>query len=213
MTEDWIYRLFLLGIVVSATSIALFHRYRAGWRSDRPVDYRAEGIATRWFIRLSAMMLWLTTLGYLLWPPCVAWAQVATPMALRWLAGILSVPVLFLMSHSLSALGSNLTDTVIVREKGFLVTTGPYAWVRHPYYVSAFGLIVVTAILASNWAIGFSGMLLVSVLVFRLGNEEAALRAKYGKAYDEYREKTGAFFPNAGAVMSLFNRHSSGDSQ
>lgn len=207
MTEDWIYRLFLLGIVVSATSIALFYRRRSGWRTDRPVDYRAEGVATRWFIRLSAMMLWLTTLGYLLWPPCVAWAQVATPMLIRFLAGILSVPLLVLMSRALSALGSNLTDTVTVREKGFLVTTGPYAWVRHPYYVSAFGLIVVTTLLASNWAIGLSGMLLISVLVFRLGNEDAALHAKYGKDYEQYSEKTGALLPKANAVMSLFRRH------
>lgn len=212
MTEDWIYRLFLLGIVVGATSIALFHRHRSGWRTDRPVDYRAEGIAIRWFIRLSAMMLWLTTLGYLLWPPCVAWAQVAMPMLIRCLAGILSIPLLVLMSRTLSALGNNLTDTVIVREQGFLVTTGPYAWVRHPYYVSAFGLIVVTTLLASNWAIGLSGMLLVSVLVFRLGNEEAALRAKYGQAYEEYAKETGAFLPSASAVMSLLRRNRPGSS-
>jgi len=48
-------------------------------------------------------------------------------------------------------LGRNLTDTVVTRKEHTLVTTGPYRWIRHPFYTSAGLLGVANSLAAANW--------------------------------------------------------------
>jgi protein-S-isoprenylcysteine O-methyltransferase Ste14 len=74
--------------------------------------------------------------------------------------------------------------------KGRLITTGPYALVKHPIYVGV-------ALLVLPWA----GFLLDSWLGVVLGavlylgcrryapREEAELRARFGRAWDDYRDR------------------------
>ena len=51
---------------------------------------------------------------------------------------------------------TNLTDTVVTRKEHTLVTSGPYRWVRHPFY-SAFGLAVLAnSVTAANFLSGAS---------------------------------------------------------
>jgi protein-S-isoprenylcysteine O-methyltransferase Ste14 len=100
-----------------------------------------------------------------------------------------------LLTWTFRTLGPNLTDTVVTRRDATLVTTGPYRWVRHPFYV-AFALAVVADSLATaNWFLALTGGLLLLLLVIRTRKEEEKLVARFGDDYRRYMARTGRFFP------------------
>ncbi len=146
-------------------------------------------------LRLSGLALWVAALAYLIRPSSMAWASVALPHWLRWAGAVPGVAATALMYWTLTNLGKNLTDTVVTRAEHTLVQTGPYRWVRHPFYVTAALLIVSVSLLAANWAIALAGVAVVILLVIRTPNEERHLSARFGSQYQAYMDRTGRFFP------------------
>lgn len=73
--------------------------------------------------------------------------------------------------------------------RGQLLTHGPYAGARHPFYsgflILAFGLVVLFPVLETVMLASIS----VVVILFYVGREEEALIARYGKAYREYMRR------------------------
>lgn len=89
------------------------------------------------------------------------------------------------MYWTLSSLGKNLTDTVVTRAEATLVTYGPYRWVRHPFYVTAGLLMASVTLLAANWLIGVSSLLVLVLLAVRTP-EEQLLIDRFGQQYRDY---------------------------
>jgi len=79
--------------------------------------------------------------------------------------------------------------------KGELVTHGIYRYIRHPQYT---GFLLITGGMLLDWAtlpmlIMYPVMI---VLYYKLARrEEAELEAQFGKAYIDYRARTGMFLP------------------
>ena len=92
-------------------------------------------------------------------------------------------------------LGKNLTDTVVTRKDHTLVTTGPYRYVRHPFYLAFFVAVMGGAIVAANWFILLAGMIPCGFLIARTRIEEEKLIDRFGDEYREYMAKTGRFVP------------------
>ncbi len=77
-----------------------------------------------------------------------------------------------------------------------LITTGPFKYFRHPLYAAFlsffnFGL----AILLNNWIYMLWALLLHPVWHLLVRDEEKMLEGVFPRAYKEYCEKTGRFFP------------------
>ncbi len=96
------------------------------------------------------------------------------------------------------SLGKNLTDTVVTRTHHTLVTTGPYAWVRHPFYAAFALATVANALVAANWFLFVTGALAFTLLVIRCRTEERNLIARFGDEYRAYAKRTGRFLPRIG---------------
>ncbi len=135
------------------------------------------------------------TIAYVVNPQRMAWASVPLPNWMRWTGAELLAACALLLTWTLHSLGKNLTDTVETRKAHTLVTTGPYRWVRHPFYVSALLLVVSCALLAANWFIFVCALALFTMMARRTRIEEEKLAERFGDEYHRYRERTGAFFP------------------
>src|SRR5204862_3506238 len=130
-----------------------------------------------------------------IYPPLVAWATVPLPSFVRWTGMAFGVLGGCLMIWTFHTLGRNLTDTVVTRKEHTLVTSGPYQWVRHPFYGSAAFVFVAATLLSANWLVLLSGAAVLMLLVLRTKTEEQKLLERFGEDYAEYCQQTGRFFP------------------
>jgi protein-S-isoprenylcysteine O-methyltransferase Ste14 len=107
------------------------------------------------------------------------------------------------------ATGSALFAALAVRELGRhwsvdartvdgheLVTTGPYAVVRHPIYTGLFGMLVATGLaLSTATGLGAGVLLLLAGTYLRIRAEDRLLKDAFGRAFDDYAARVPAFFP------------------
>jgi len=191
------FRIALLVIMVLTMSVALYHRLKAAAAGER-ISHKEEGYAFAIVLRLAGLALWLGTLAFLIYPPAVAWATIPVPDWLRWIGVAIGLCCPMLMYWTLSSLGKNLTDTVVVRSNATLTTHGPYRWVRHPFYVTAATVMTAVTLLSANWLIGLSSLLVLSLLAIRTPKEERMLVERFGQEYRDYMQRTGRFFPRIG---------------
>ena len=93
---------------------------------------------------------------------------------------------------ALAHLAEQFSSLIEIRSGHRLVDTGPYSVVRHPLHL-AFGLEVgaFAAVAFSAWAV-VPAVLVWGVIAVRNRTEEGALRAHFGRAYDDYSERVPA---------------------
>jgi protein-S-isoprenylcysteine O-methyltransferase Ste14 len=76
-----------------------------------------------------------------------------------------------------------------------LVTTGPYRWLRHPFYVGVLLLVLACFLLAANWFMALAGFAVFALLAIRSPIEERKLAERFGDEYLAYRARTRRFLP------------------
>jgi protein-S-isoprenylcysteine O-methyltransferase Ste14 len=177
-------------------SMTGYHRLKA--RTNEKLDRRQEGLFILATMRPMAGVFFTGAVIYFTNPARMAWSSVPLPMWLRWSgSGVLALSW-GLLFWTLRGLGNNLTDTVVTRQQHTLVTSGPYRWVRHPFYDSLALLILAIALAAANWFLLLTGGLFLVLIAIRSRTEEAKLLARFGESYRIYRSRTGRFLPKIG---------------
>ncbi len=193
MSADRPFQIALLAVLVVLLPVGVYHRLKS--RTREKLDRRQEG----WFmlvtLRLTGFAGWLVLLVWLIKPTWIAWAALPIPVWLRWVGAGLLLPTGALLVWTFRSLGQNLTDTVVTRQQHTLVTTGPYRWIRHPFYTSAALMIPATTLLTANWLFLAFGSAVFGLLAVRTDREEANLIARFGDDYRSYMRRTGRFFP------------------
>ena len=146
---------------------------------------------------LVALPLFGGSLAYVINPRWMAWGAFDAPDWLRWTGVGLGVCAVSAVHWVLSALGSNVSETVLVKDSHELVSsTGPYRWIRHPLYTTGITLFLALGLMMASWFI--LAMALVALVLIRtvvVPREERELIARFGLGYEEYRQRTGAMVP------------------
>lgn len=110
------------------------------------------------------------------------WSDVPAPAAI---AG----DAVFLLSYGLFFLvlreNSYASRVVEVQEGQKVISTGPYAVVRHPMYVAVLGTLLSTPVALGSWWAVIPALPLIPLLVARIRSEERMLVADLD-GYDEY---------------------------
>lgn len=76
-----------------------------------------------------------------------------------------------------------------------LVTTGPYARIRHPLYLAMFGWAAALGLLTANWVFVAVAVLSIAGTMARIPKEEQMMLEAFGDEYKAYMQRTGRFFP------------------
>jgi protein-S-isoprenylcysteine O-methyltransferase Ste14 len=194
MDSDQPFRIALIVGALLLFPVIAYYRLRSQATGEK-LDRWQEGVFLLFTLRFAGAATILGLLAFMVNPSSMAWSSLPLPSWLRWSGVTLSLLSAPLLIWTLRTLGPNLTDTVVTRKEHRLVTTGPYHWIRHPFY-DAVGLIILgNSLAAANWFLLLSGGLAFILLVVRTGIEEEHLRARFGRAYQEYVERTGRFLP------------------
>ncbi len=194
MTDERLFRIVLLCAWLAFLPVPVYYRIRSQSTGER-LDRKQEGLFILITLRLAGLSTLSGVIAYLIRPSSMAWSSLPLPAWLRWAGLALFVLGDGLLTWTLISLGKNLTDTVVTRREHTLVTNGPYAWVRHPFYDCVGSLIAGSALLAANWFIVAAGTLLLVMFVTRCAIEEEKLIVRFGDEYRRYMERTGRFFP------------------
>jgi protein-S-isoprenylcysteine O-methyltransferase Ste14 len=110
--------------------------------------------------------------------------------------GIMVLPALWLAWRSHADLDRNWSPSLELREGHNLVTYGIYRYVRHPMYAALWLWAVAQPILVHNWLAGALIVPAFAILYFiRTPREEAMMRERFSKAYDDYAARTGRLLP------------------
>jgi protein-S-isoprenylcysteine O-methyltransferase Ste14 len=192
-----LFRLIFLAILVGFLPFALFHRIRSNIGGEK-LDRWQEGTFILFGLRLSGLPWFIDCILWMVDPTLMAWSSVPIPLWLRWCGFILVGIGGLLFVWTFQTLGKNLTDTVVTRKDHTLVTTGPYQYVRHPFYLAFLIAIVGGSIVAANWFLLLTGLIPFAFLVARTRIEEEKLVERFGDDYWMYMARTGRFFPRFG---------------
>jgi protein-S-isoprenylcysteine O-methyltransferase Ste14 len=95
----------------------------------------------------------------------------------------------FLFVFWVAAVNSYAGRTIQVEAGQKVISTGPYAWVRHPMYTGSVMLWMFTPLALGSWVALPAFALLIPFYAFRLLNEEKVLRAEL-PGYPEYCLRT-----------------------
>lgn len=193
MTDDEIFRLILIVGFLTVLPVGVYHRLKAA-TSER-LDRKQEGIFLLVSIRLLGIVGMAGLLTFMIDPKWMAWSSVPLPEWLRWVGVGVGVLAALLLTWTFRNIGKNITDTVVTRKGHTLVTTGPYRWVRHPFYVSFAVAIFANSLVTANWFLLVIGNVVFLFLVVRTKKEEEKLIERFGDEYRRYMEQTGRFWP------------------
>ena len=194
MDNDNLFRLILFLSLLLIVPVTLYHRLKAHRPGER-LNRREEGLLILLTLRPMGLATIVGLTAYIIQPSSMAWSALALAPWIRWVGVGLGLISTGLFIWTLRTLGNNLTDTVVTRQVHTLVTHGPYAWVRHPFY-SSFGLLMVAnGITAANWFILLTGAATFGLLTIRCRREEENLVSRFGDEYRNYVRHTGRFVP------------------
>ena len=182
-------------IFIVAMSISIYHRLKADRDTGEKVSSKDEATILFFVLRIGGLVSFFSIVGYLIYPPLLAWSKVGLPESIRWLGVGMGIVGVGLFYWIFSSLGQGISPTVATRKQHKLVTSGPYHWVRHPLYTVGATNFVAVGIMADSWFIAMMAVVLFVLLASRTPNEEAHLIEKFGDEYREYVKRTGKFLP------------------
>lgn len=162
---------------------------------DTKTTQRLEPLVSRILrvlIFLIAIVLLSTALIPLRWLYVSLWPSGLLPF---WLGAAVTVAGLLFAVWAREHLGRNWSRSVTIKQGHELITTGPYAKVRHPIYTGILAGFLGVAIAISQVR-GFIVLVLIFVVFWaKLRMEEEWMRSQFGETYATYARQTSALVP------------------
>lgn len=179
--EAWVY------LVVLFTPMIFTLRYllkNSPELLERRMKFREERGAQKWIVSLSAIVI---ILAFILpgFDRRFEWSQVPTWLVLAADGCVLLGYMLIIWVFRTNRYASRVIE---VAEKQQVISSGPYALVRHPMYVGTILMYALSPLaLGSYWAV-LPGLLIIPTLVARILNEEQSLVDDLA-GYREYMQR------------------------
>jgi protein-S-isoprenylcysteine O-methyltransferase Ste14 len=164
-------------------------------RQERIEAITRQGKVSGIFLLALFWLFVIVVVLYLIDSPWIAWSYFVIPVEARWVGmglGIFAVPLVWWAHRTL---GESFTYALEVKDEQHLVTSGPYAKVRHPVYTSHILFNIGMALVASNWLLLLIWALGIPLTYHRMFNEEKMMIEEFGDEYVEYMKQTGRLFP------------------
>jgi protein-S-isoprenylcysteine O-methyltransferase Ste14 len=185
----WFYRAFFPAVWIA---FLVYWRIKAAHtKASQRVEPTASALL-RILAFVIVIILFSTTLIPLPWLYHQLWLPGLWPF---WIGAAVTVAGLLFAIWARVHLSSNWSSEVTIKQDHELITTGPYALVRHPIYTGILTGLLGTAIALSEVR-GFIAVGLVFVvLLAKLRREEKWMQSQFGETYATYSHKTTALVP------------------
>lgn len=126
--------------------------------------------------------------------PLVFHSLFMLPVTLGWIAALLSVLGVAFAIWARVHLGRNWSSSPAIKEKHELVTSGPYAFVRHPIYTGVILMAIGSALTGIIFGIVVLPVVFV-VFIRRIDKEEKIMLELFPIEYAAYQKRTKRLVP------------------
>ena len=171
------------------------------WRGTQREVGRQTGLKGNW---LHSWWFYLASSAFFFGVACLSWKPLPitiSPTLRTWMliaGSLLYFPGMALLLWGRLELGKNYFVSTGFGAQLFkdqqLVTTGPYAIVRHPMYVGLILSALGSLLLYTTWTTVYFACF-APLMVIRARREESALSAEFGEQWLAYCQRTPAFVP------------------
>ena len=93
------------------------------------------------------------------------------------------------------ALGTNWSGRVTIKQDHALITSGPYAWVRHPIYTGILLMIGGSALAIATLMAFIGFMVFLAGVIIKLRQEEGLMMRRFPGSYPDYRRRVKRLVP------------------
>lgn len=184
-------------LAFTALAIILFGIWRGTQReAGRAIGLKGNWLRSWWFyLAMTIFFFWIAYLG---WKP-LPWA--ISPSARLWMlvvGSLLYFPAMCLVVWARLTLGKNYFVSTGFGAQLFkdhqLITSGPYAIVRHPMYFGLFLAALGALLIYFTWTAVYFACFAPLTLI-RAHREETALSEEFGEQWKEYCQRVPMLFP------------------
>jgi protein-S-isoprenylcysteine O-methyltransferase Ste14 len=200
MPSETNYRIAFFGLLVMLIAMRSFFMVkvrRSGGRlmPDKKAVER-EGGPGALFIRMTGFFLLTTFLVmYFIGATWINAFSFPLPDRLRWAGFVLGIISVGFWTWTQTVLDTQWSAQLQLTEDHHLITTGPYARIRHPLYAGMLGWSLSLAVLTANWIFVAICILVFAGLSWRIPKEEQMMIEAFGDEYRVYMQRTGRLFP------------------
>ncbi len=117
------------------------------------------------------------------------------PVGLRWAGVLLGLLSVAFWTWTQVTLDTQWSAQLQLRPDHHLLTSGPYARLRHPLYTAMVGWAAGLALLTANWIFVAIAALSAAGLAVRVPREEQMMLEAFGADYQAYMRRAGRFWP------------------
>ena len=155
-----------------------------------------EGGRAVFIIRVVGFFALLAFLGmYLAGMKWIDALRFPLPGWLRWLGFTIGLLAVLFWTWTQTHLDTQWSAQLHLTQEHHLVTSGPYAYIRHPIYAGMIGWCLALVLLTANWIFLAVCGLTIAGLLWRVPREEQMMLEAFGTEYKAYMQRTGRYFP------------------
>lgn len=173
-------------------------------RAGRMVGRAARWLGVPWFYLVSTLLF--LGISYAGWIPATRSPSAQGQFWMCLAGALLYFPGMALTVWGRLVLGQNYLPSMLIGVRLFqnqqLITTGPFALVRHPMYLGLMLATLGSALIYLTWTtIGFAAC--APFLLLRARMEERALAAEFGEGWQQYRRRVPMLIPRVFSSSGL----------
>jgi protein-S-isoprenylcysteine O-methyltransferase Ste14 len=185
--DYWQAWLFMAVFVCTSGAITVYLAIRDPKLLERRMNVgpRAENEPAQKIIMLLATLGFIVTIVFPVLDHRFGWSAVPASVSVL---GDALIALAFLFIFFVFRQNSYGASTIQIAEGQTVISTGPYALVRHPMYAGALVMLIGTPLALGSWWGLFAVLLVLPVLIWRLLDEERFLRQNL-PGYAEYQTK------------------------
>ena len=158
-------------------------------------------LRTRYLVIATLLFLFF---GYILWRPLPLQLPWLLQLLVSILGGAVFLASLVLYVWGLRTLGENFNASsgfgVRLHQTHRLVTTGPYAYIRHSMYLAVILAGWGGLLLYRTWTMLFFAIIMLG-LILRARKEEQALAQVFGRQWELYERNVPGWIPRIGSFL------------
>ena len=182
------------GIIFGSWAVYCLVWLAASFAVKRDITQKQRWWRRWWIIRLAVVLVVTSVVDMLFRSGGYSWPYAGNSnMTLIDGGALLTFCGIALAVWARFYLGRNWSGSPSLKENHELVTSGPYALVRHPIYTGILTAVFGSSLASPIWFVLFA--LLSGMFIRRIGIEEKLMMQTFPKQYPDYKKRTYALIP------------------